>query len=358
MALPELISRLRRWFTDTGPAAPQPPAGPDAPHRAPLDPEAMHWPEAGLDDAAADLPEADAEQAWWRWGGEEPDNPPESAQIDTALYQKLCRAIDDPNLELPQARQVARQALVMLRDQVDYPRLARVIGSDPVLTAEILKVTNSVAFGGVDKITRLDQAFARLGERELRRILLATGLKSIAIQMGVEGPCLSRGLLHAAIASGAFMSHIAGRWGLSPDEAFVMGLLHNLGKFGILKVCHDFQRQTDRAVTRATFDRLCDDWHEHIGLRLAGAWDLPDPLPALIGRHHHSPADDDPLRTEVLLLQLTEITCSILGYAPRHHYEFFELPCVQRLGLADDERTAHLLEPVPDLLEQATRTYI
>ena len=78
-----------------------------------------------------------------------------------------------------------RRALVMLRDpSVDFGRLAELIEQDPATSAQLLKVANSVAYGGINKVARLDLAFARLGCRTLRSVILAITTKGLMIRTG------------------------------------------------------------------------------------------------------------------------------------------------------------------------------
>jgi HD-like signal output (HDOD) protein len=302
------------------------------------------------------LPEPDV-QGWWVPEGDMPvlTAPPlaPNGSIDGELYDQLVGVLDDPNLGLPRLPQVAQRALILLHDpDVDFKQLAKLIGQDPSTAAEVLRVANSVAYCGVDKIVRLHLAFARIGCRTLRSIFLAISVKGLLIQVG--GPERSRGeeLWQRALVSGIVAEQFSDPRILVPDEAFLVGLLHDLGSLAILKVLHDYQLESKRRISRSLFDRLCGGWHEHIGLRLANAWNLPDPLPEIIGNHHHEPADDDPLNHHRTLVQFADAVCAMLGYAPYVPYDFFALPCVRRLGLTNNPVTCERLRGLLDVVAE------
>lgn len=351
----DLRSAFRRLFGADDPPRPAS-AQTDAVSTAVLEPA----PEPGSEVSPA--PEVEAPQnAWWipREEATLPAPPASDATgIDRELYNQLVRILDDPSLELPQIPQVAQRALVMLRDKnVSFHHLSDLVEQDPVLTAEVLKVANSVAYRGMSEILRLDQAFARIGQRALRSMILAMTFKGVAIRTGGPDRTLGEELWHRSLASGTIMSEMGPRYGLRPDDAFLIGLLHDIGMLAVLKVAHDYQKQTGSKTPRAVFDRVCGEWHEHIGLRLAGWWNLPEPLPDLIGNHHRAAPDGDPLQTYRQLITFGDVCCAMLEHAPYVPYDFFNLPCVQALGLEDNAETHELLGSLPDAIAERLETF-
>ena len=273
--------------------------------------------------------------------------------VDEDLHRQLVGTLDDANLELPRLSEVTQQLLLMLHDEdVDLKRVAEVAGRDPALTATVLRLANSVAYRGVCHVRQLDQALVRLGRRTTRSLVLTQSVKGTAIQTGGPERTLGEELWRRSLGSAIVLSHLADHCKLAEDEAFLVGLLHDVGMLGVLKVVHGFTQSTGRGVPRSIFDALCGEWHEHLGLRLADAWNLPDPLPELVGKHHQDPADDDPLKTYRLLIMLADAACPMIGCAPPQSRDFLNLPCVRRLGLGDDEETYCLLAPLPRLVSE------
>lgn len=308
----------------------------------------------GLPVAVESVEQADAADdpgIWWLPRPPTPSTepaPPDSPVMYESLRARLGAVVDDPNPDLPRLPHVTDRALLMLRgDGADYRELARLISEDPALTARVLRVANSAWYGGVSEIRSLEAAFARLGQRKLRGVILSASLQSLSIRLGGTKRTLGEGIWRRAMASGVIMSLAAPRCDADGDQAFLIGLLHDIGLFVVLMVTHKYSELTGAKVPRAVFDRLAGEWHEHAGLRLAGSWNLPDPLPELIASHHRMPAADDPLRTERLLILFTDVCCSLLGYAPYHPYDFFQTPCVQQLGFQDTPEIRRFLRSFP-----------
>lgn len=306
-------------------------------------------------------PELDAcaEDAWWIPRGGDPvlEGPkPVKTTIGAGTHERITQALDDPKLELPQLPRVTQQALMSLRsDKLDYAVLAETVTQDPVLTAEILRVANSVAFRRLTEVQGLEPAFSRLGVRELRRILLATSMKSVMLETGPRNRNLGRGLWQCSRVSAALMEHVAPRVNIDPGQAYLIGLLHDIGKVAVLRVMHGMLAGHALGVPRDDFDRVCENWHEHLGMRLATTWDLPDPLPEVIGSHHHPPAADHPLRRHRLLVTLVDVVCSMLNYSPYVPYDFFNLECVRELDIVDDAETREWLLTWPALAASQAR---
>ncbi|MBL8878718.1 MAG: HDOD domain-containing protein [Phycisphaerales bacterium] len=340
-----LLTQLFRWFgggstvMEEAPPMPRPAADCDLPTtKAPLS-----------DEAPPPAP------GWWAPRGEVVASLTEarigSEPIASDLYDALSQTLNDPQLELPRIPQVANRALTMLRDaSIDFHQLARVVETDQALAASVLRTANSAAYRGYNEITNLEQAFLRMGQRALRSMVLGFSIKHLAIRTGGPQRTLGEELWRRSTASAVICGHFAVQHGLAADEAFLVGLLHDIGMLAVSRVTNDFQVKTGRRFAREVFDSLCEEWHEHIGLRLADEWNLPSPLPELIGNHHSEIAADDPLRLHRSLIALSDVVCSMLEIAPYVPYDFFNLACVRELGIQDDEQTRLNLSRLPELI--------
>ncbi|MBI5864170.1 MAG: HDOD domain-containing protein [Planctomycetes bacterium] len=293
---------------------------------------------------------------WWIPRGEPVlVAPPRSADeaVDAELHGRLCGVLDSPDLELPHLPRVAARVLESINsDNVNYRSLAETVEQDPVLAAEVLRVANSAMFRGIREIATLEQAFSRIGLRELRSLVFARHTKGLAIRTGGPEKSLGEELWQRAVAAAVVASQFAKRARVPERDAFLIGLLHYIGSLVLLRVTHDYQKTHGCRVRRSLFDRLDEQWHERLGLRLADAWHLPDPLPMLIGAHHGPIEPDDPLRRPRLLIEVADACRSMLGYAPYVPYDFFKLPGLREWELTDNEPTRKLLADLPQQIVQ------
>jgi HD-like signal output (HDOD) protein len=117
----------------------------------------------------------------------------------------------------------------------DNDDIARLIQLDPALTARIISVVNSAAFGGLKKISSTQQATSRLGRRKVRSLVYSCLLKSI---FKVNSKILKRRMEqlwhHSAYV--AALSFVLGRQtpGIDPEQALLAGLVHDIGAVAVI----------------------------------------------------------------------------------------------------------------------------
>ena len=106
---------------------------------------------------------------------------------------------------------------------------ASLINADAALAADILRCANSVMYRRGSAVVDLTQALTRIGEQQVMRLLLASGLATAA---NVVGPLvlLRRMVWIEGLAGAALGQELARLRGLRTEEAFTVGLLHDFGK--------------------------------------------------------------------------------------------------------------------------------
>jgi HD-like signal output (HDOD) protein len=163
--------------------------------------------------------------------------------------------------------------------------LVRIIQMDPVLTARVLKVSNSSYFGvRAEPISNLRRATILMGMNTIRNLALATAVKnSFEIQSG--GAVSSEDFWRHSVAVAVLSDIISKRSPLSRkdgEKCFVVGMLHLIGR--ALLIQH-FSDEFMRVVTEAKANKcsateveqsVFSTNHKKIGMRLAARWKLPD----------------------------------------------------------------------------------
>ncbi|MCA9242990.1 MAG: HDOD domain-containing protein [Phycisphaerales bacterium] len=297
--------------------------------------------------------EAPQEAQWWVPRGA-PVMAPRRADdkkgvVEARLYREIVGILDDPNLDLPRVPHVSQRALGMLRnDTVNFSELAKVIGTDAALAGEFLRIANTAAYRRVSEVKRLDQALPRLGERKIRALLIATAARGLSIRNGDVEQEWSEELWRRGLASAAICVEFSKDSKVAEEDAFLAGLMHDIGMLAVLKVVFEYRAKTGERTTRPVFDQLCEEWHQHIGLRLADAWNLPNPIPEIIASHHKRPSQDDPNRDLRLLTQFSDVCCSMMEFAPYTPFDFFELDCVRRLRITPEPNMLRRLAALPE----------
>lgn len=241
-----------------------------------------------------------------------------SAALIDELERELETSLNDDTLELPSLPEVALKIRKALADEnVSLMEVSRLIGSDPALAARILKTANSALFyRGSKPITSVHAAVARLGQRMVRNVALSFAAQQVFIGYGSQQlrTYLTNIWQHSVHC--AALAHMLARvrTRLNPDDAFLAGLLHEVGKLYILMRARD---RADLLSAGPAFEAVLAAWHPRIGRAVIQAWDLPAELAAAVGDHQSCPleASEPPTLTEVVaianyLAEHSDVACN------------------------------------------------
>lgn len=344
-----VFDQVRNYFRRPagGSAGTDSPVAVDEPPASAAEPKILHF-----SDARA--PRSTDEPPWYRPRGArtlwQPRVTGESGLVDRDLFEQLSHQLSAADFPVPRLPAVARRAMQLIRDpNLEFEELAGVMRADAALAGAVLRTAIAAAPPAVE-IDSLEGAFTRLGVRAVSSITLAYALRDLMNACRGDG-ALADGLWQRCVASAVTTSHFARRCDVNEGDALLLGLLHDVGCLALFAFVSDYQKTHGRRVPRVVFDRLCVNWHEAVGRRVAEEWRLSRPLPEVIGDHHHAPVEDDVLLRERQLVQLSDCVCALLRYGPYTAYDFFELPCVQALGLAEDAEVCDLLASLPAQIE-------
>jgi putative nucleotidyltransferase with HDIG domain len=199
----------------------------------------------------------------------------------TALYQ------------LPAFRPVALKFLKMLaNEEAEVQNIAALLRSDPALGAEVLAVANSAGYGHSHHVDNLVHAIMVLGFEKTKALTLTIALKSFLGDFGnakVMKACWRHSLATALVAE-----HLAGLYGVSMDQAYTAGLMHDVGRLGLLMI--DGERYAPALDRRhgnvsdclEVERRLFHMDHCQAGLWLTQKWGFPQEFSRVAGCHHEN----------------------------------------------------------------------
>lgn len=215
-----------------------------------------------------------------------------SAASGVALFEQLVARIETGQLELPLLPQTATQILALCQvGTCEMKELAELVQRDPTLAANVLRVANSAAYGGVERIVSLQQAASRLGFTALCEIATAVALRGKVFQVQGREQELARIWRHSA-AAGAWAKEIARKRRRNVEGAFLCGLLHDVGRPVLMQLVHELAGPAASASV-AGEQQLYDRYHAEVGARLLVNWQMPDWMIAAIDAHHEPHGADE-----------------------------------------------------------------
>ncbi|MES2682719.1 MAG: HDOD domain-containing protein [Pseudomonadota bacterium] len=179
------------------------------------------------------------------------------------------------------------QALISTFDatDVDVPRIARLVNTDPAITAKVLRLANSSYYHRARAVASINDAVVFLGLDALRMLVIGAGFAgAIPVPQSLGRNLYWRYCLHTAVASKFFASQCSE----DAETAFTAGLLHAIGEPLMATAMASELKQIDAEVSfydhsRARHEREALGFaFSDLGGDLAESWCFPAAVVAAI----------------------------------------------------------------------------
>jgi putative nucleotidyltransferase with HDIG domain len=209
---------------------------------------------------------------------------------DEKLRRLISKMEDFPGLPATYA-----QITELLRDpEASIQAVGKVIAEDIGMTVKILQLVNSAFYGVPRRVAGPEEAVVFLGLDMIRALVLTIGLFSGFEESGIPKKMVEDIYRHS-LKTANLAKAIATKENMDKDqveEAFMAGLLHDLGK---LIMVHNMPNHYGELL-QATLDknlpvhdaeiRIFGATHEKVGAYLIGLWGLPDSIADAVAFHH------------------------------------------------------------------------
>lgn len=242
-------------------------------------------------------------------------------------------------------------AVLRLRKALQDPDLsvgdiAATIAIEPLISAKLLHMANSVAFNPTgQEIVDLKAAVSRLGINHVRSAALSIAMSQLMRAKGMAAfSDLTHTLWEHSIQTAAAARVLARQLTrINPEEAMLAGLIHDLGAFYMLYRATQYPELCERPES---VKYLIVQWHEGIGVSLLDALGLPGEIVRATEEHDHLRALPAPPKT---LADIIYIANMLAG----GHFEW-EL---QDQPIRDEEIKAlkkHFADLMPEIEEETS----
>jgi putative nucleotidyltransferase with HDIG domain len=227
------------------------------------------------------------------------------------LEDKLSK-IDD----LPSLSAIANNIILITQNpKTSALEVGRAISQDQALVSKILRVANSPFYGFPQTITTITHAIVILGFANIRNLVLMASIKDVLSSEDDTGHFDREEFWKHSLACGVTSKLLAKKLGIQNiDEAFIWGLLHDLGKLVLDAYFNeDFTRVVQLAkkeemlISDAEQQVLGMD-HAAVGGIVADKWNLHPALLKVIRFHHHPPRAKESMRL-VSIVHLADVLC-------------------------------------------------
>ena len=197
----------------------------------------------------------------------------------------LAADVSSGEFDLPSWPEVVVQIRRALEDEeccIDH--IVRLIGSEPVLAARILKMANSALVSRSEPVSDLRSAVNRIGFEMVRGVAISLAMEQVFHGEAASAvkPYLAELWLHSTkVAALAYL--LAKRNPqINADEAFLAGLVHDIGKLYVL-----MRAQNDSVLfdSEDALQGIMRAWHTSIGRAIVESWQLSEDLAQAVSDH-------------------------------------------------------------------------
>ncbi len=178
--------------------------------------------------------------------------------------------------------------------------LSRVILKDYSLTNKVLQIVNSAYYSLGQSVSSISKAVTILGFDAVRDLATAIAIFEDFIKSGVEKEGVSK-LMTRSFLSALQCRDIAGdkKFNVLPEEAFICGLLHNLGKIiafiYLPDLYKDVERKMESGIPEETASRQILEGltFAELGQEIARFWNLSDKVIGAMETNPLPPKNND-----------------------------------------------------------------
>ncbi len=244
---------------------------------------------------------------------------------------------------------IAKLTSLAENNKASVNEMARVVASDQVLSAKVLRLVNSPFYGFSGRVSTISNALILLGVNVVKSLALSSSIFEMMEKNTV-------GLWEHSLGAGVAANIIAKKLNLPEiEEISTAALLHDIGKVIIkIKLESDYDhlialiKEKDLSMLEAEKDLLDAD-HAEIGEWLARSWFLPEKLIEPIAFHHDvERASTQLAKTSVVHLADVLVKASGFGFSGDDYVPRIQTAAWKKLGLNE----AMLEEIVRDLEEK------
>ena len=217
--------------------------------------------------------------------------------------------ISSPLLTLDDVSRITplRTTVIGLINECSQPepkiyKVVKLIESDPIFAGRILGMANSPLFGCTREINSIERAIVILGLKTISELAIVAGTEQ-TVNSSKGNEQMKETLFNHLLGCGIVARLLAmDNPTIEPGEAFLTGILHDVGKLLLLSADVDVQyalisRETDEKQLECE-RKYYGVQHQELGKRYAELMGLPDRVANAIAAHH-KPTEQADLQSTV-----------------------------------------------------------
>jgi HD-like signal output (HDOD) protein len=198
-------------------------------------------------------------------------------------------------------------------------QLHKLVAHDPALVTRILKVVNSAFYGLPGQIASIERAIVLLGLNAVKNIAVAASLGQLFRGVQLCEGFTAKDLWQHCIAVAVTARELAKSLKVPVvDEAFLAGMIHDIGMLVELQTAPDALRQVCDKVRNGNATDFCATErevlggvdHQMLGRALAAQWKFPNTCQLVAGYHHQPEGLSENNHILVWVVNAADVICA------------------------------------------------
>ena len=223
---------------------------------------------------------------------------------ESELTERLVRTFESKHYRPPRLPSVAMELMALAQNpDAEFDEIERLLERDPMLAGEVLSLARSAFYSRSRPVDSMRAALVLLGLRKLQDVVMQAALNVRVFRSAAYQPSMERVREHCR-ATAHLARLIALHTPISEEQAFLCGLMHDVGFAGILLVLGDVERGRSAPDLEPLWPAI-DAAHARAGARMIELWGLPPDIHLAVGAHHHVRIDgfEHPLAATICLAE-------------------------------------------------------
>ena len=206
--------------------------------------------------------------------------------ITFQILEDIAKDLSGDEISFPTFLDITFQVRSALKDpNLNVEQLAKLVGAEPLMSARIIKMANSVAMNPSGReIADVKSAIVRVGMEAVRTVSFAVAMEQLLKSKQMHAfEALSKKLWEHTSHVAALCRVLARKVArINGDEAMFAGLVHDLGVFYLMSRAANF---SELVADKVELHALLVGWHDNIGHALLSALGSPESVLEAVQLH-------------------------------------------------------------------------
>jgi len=220
-------------------------------------------------------------------------------------------------IELPSHPKLGLKFKKLLDQGGSLKDIADLLRQDAAISSKLISISNSPFYRGISNNKTLEQAMGRLGLSTTKQYVDVILNKTLYMSGRKEFVDIIEKLWEHTLSCAYASQIIAERLKLDlQDDAFTLGLLHDIGKLVLLHTVVELQKRKKLGenIDQSELFMTINNYHGKFGASLLKRWKFSDNF-INVAAYHNNLSDADPISKSLLVVSFSNLLVKSMGYA-------------------------------------------